>query len=46
MAGGGDSDKIADAILARADGDALSASPTYKDAVNKYKDAVSIAEGA
>jgi hypothetical protein len=45
-AGGGDSDKIADAVMARADGDALLASPTYKDAVNKYKDAVSIAEGA
>ena len=45
-AGGGDSDKITDAVMARADGDALLASPTYMDAVNKYKDAVAIAEGA
>ena len=43
---GGDYGKIAVAQMARAQGDALRASGTFKDAVNEYKDAVANAEGA
>ncbi len=43
---GGDPDKIAEAQAALAEGDALNGSEAFKDAVAKYKDAVSKAEGA
>ena len=43
---GGDYGKIAVAQMALAQGDALRASGTFKDAVNEYKDAVANAEGA
>ena len=43
---GGDYGKIAVAQMARAQGNALRASGTFKDAVNEYKDAVVNAEGA
>jgi YVTN family beta-propeller protein len=41
---GGDPDVINDAQQALDDGDALRASEAFKDAVNKYKDALSIAK--
>jgi len=43
---GGDSDKIEEAEASLAEGDALRASDAYKDAANKYKDALAKAEGA
>ena len=43
---GGNSDKIATARDSLAEGEALRASGAFKDAVNKYKDAISNAEGA
>ncbi len=46
MARGGDAEKIDDARWALADGDALRASESFKDAVAKYKDALANAEGA
>ena len=46
MIRGGDYGKIAVAQMALAQGDALRASGTFKDAVNEYKDAVANAEGA
>ena len=46
IAGGGDPSKIDDAQLALGEGDALRASEAFRDAVNKYKDALSQAEGA
>ncbi len=42
---GGDPSKISEAQERLAEGDTLSASEAFKDAVNKYKDALSIAEG-
>ena len=42
----GDSDKIDEAIEALALGDGLLSSEVFKDAINKFKDAHSIAEGA
>jgi hypothetical protein len=43
---GGNAGKIDEAERALAEGDVLRASGSYKAAVNKYKDAVSKAEGA
>ncbi len=46
IVGGGEPSKIADADQSLIDGDALRESGNYKDAVNKYKDALANAEGA
>ena len=46
IAQGGDPGDINDAQQALADGDALRASGAFKDAVNKYKDALAKAESA
>ncbi len=46
IAQGGDSGDIGDAQDALAEGDTLRESGDFKDAVNKYKDALSKAEGA
>ena len=46
IANSGDEDKISEAEASLAEGDALRDSGSYKDAVNKYKDALSQAEGA
>jgi serine protease AprX len=43
---GGEQTKIAEANRALAEGDALRAATSFKSAVNKYKDALSKAEGA
>ena len=46
IAQGGDAGEIDEAELALDDGDALRDSGTFKDAVNKYKDALAKAESA
>ena len=46
IARSGDATKILDAQLSLADGDPLRASGDFKDAVNKYKDALAKAESA
>lgn len=46
IAQGGDSSKIAEAEQGLNNGDALRAAGSFKDAVNKYKDALSKAESA
>ncbi len=46
IAQGGDAGEIGDAQQAVADGDTLRGSGAFKDAVNKYKDALAKAEGA
>ena len=45
-AGGGDPGKIDDALRELAEGDALRNEGAFKDAVNRYKDALAKAEGA
>ncbi len=46
IAQGGDSGEISDAQVSLMEGDALRASEAFKDAVNKYKDALAKAESA